>query len=122
MYPASFTLDFALSVLQSIQQGVDTPPFSDYQDVLGSELPIHLFASYVRPTNIPPPATLVRMARAIYPHWRSRKLEREGHRIIPALNVRVPFCDDPIVADDVRCSLTSQTQRMNLTSVSVVER
>lgn len=30
---------------------------------------------------------LLRMARACYPHWRDRRIEREGHRVIPALNV-----------------------------------
>lgn len=45
------------------------------------------FATFAVPTGIPPPAVLVRLARLIYPHWKERRLERGGLRIIPALHV-----------------------------------
>lgn len=46
-----------------------------------------MFALYNVPDWVPTPAHLTRLARAIYPHWRERRLERGGHPIIPAVNV-----------------------------------
>jgi enhancer of polycomb-like protein len=65
------------------------PPFSDYQDTFLSALPPSVFASYTVPSWIPAPANLVRIARAIYPYWRERRMERGGHRIISTLNVGI---------------------------------
>lgn len=63
------------------------PDFSEYQDTFSSPLLPPTFASYVVPLWIPPPANFVRIARAIYPYWKERRIERGGHRIIPVLNV-----------------------------------
>ncbi|KAH8110509.1 enhancer of polycomb-like-domain-containing protein [Phellopilus nigrolimitatus] len=68
------------------QLGTSIPPFTDYHDVFANDLSPSHFATFIRPANIPPSQSLVRMARAVYPHWRERKIEREGHRIIPTLN------------------------------------
>ncbi|THH09472.1 hypothetical protein EW145_g1997 [Phellinidium pouzarii] len=68
------------------QHGTSIPPFSDYNDIFANDLSPSFFATYMRPTDIPSPQTLVRMARAVYPYWRERKIEREGYRIIPTLN------------------------------------
>lgn len=67
--------------------GMPFPPFSDYQDTFSSPLAPSDFAAFTVPSWIPPPSALLRIARAIYPHWKERRLEREGHRIIPTLNV-----------------------------------
>ncbi|KAJ6624941.1 enhancer of polycomb-like-domain-containing protein [Mycena sp. CBHHK59/15] len=67
-------------------KGMPFPPFSDYHDTFATKLVPTDFTAFVVPKWIPPPATLVRIARAIYPHWKERRLEREGHRIIPILN------------------------------------
>lgn len=47
----------------------------------------------MHPPNLLSPPAMVRIAKAVYSHWRERKIEREGQRIIPALNVRsvMPF-------------------------------
>ncbi|KAJ7132115.1 enhancer of polycomb-like-domain-containing protein [Mycena epipterygia] len=66
--------------------GMPFPPFSDYHDTFAAPLVPSDFAAFAVPSWIPPPSTLVRIARAIYPHWKERRLEREGHRIIPILN------------------------------------
>ncbi|KAJ7746872.1 enhancer of polycomb-like-domain-containing protein [Mycena maculata] len=66
--------------------GMPFPPFSDYNDTFAAPLVPTDFAAFAVPSWIPPPSTLVRIARAIYPHWKERRLEREGHRIIPILN------------------------------------
>lgn len=66
------------------------PPFSDYQDVFLSPLPASMFAAFAVPAWMPPPAQLLRLAKAIYSHWRERRTERGGHRIIPTLNVSPP--------------------------------
>ncbi|KAJ7035651.1 enhancer of polycomb-like-domain-containing protein [Mycena alexandri] len=67
-------------------EGMAFPPFSDYQETFAAPLVQADFAAFVVPSWIPPPSTLLRIARAVYPHWKERRLEREGHRIIPILN------------------------------------
>lgn len=64
------------------------PPFSDYQDTFAIELSASMFALYDTPQLVPPSQQLLRMARAVYPYWRERRLERGGHSIIPTVNVR----------------------------------
>jgi enhancer of polycomb-like protein len=65
------------------------PPFSDYQETFSSKLLPSTFASFAVPSWIPEPSRLSAMAQVVYPHWRERRLERNGHRIIPALNVSI---------------------------------
>ncbi|KAJ7623472.1 enhancer of polycomb-like-domain-containing protein [Roridomyces roridus] len=67
-------------------EGMDFPPFSDYQDTFAAPLVPTDFAAFAVPSWIPHPPALTRIARAVYPHWKERRLEREGHRIIPILN------------------------------------
>ncbi|KZT21983.1 hypothetical protein NEOLEDRAFT_1072458 [Neolentinus lepideus HHB14362 ss-1] len=69
------------------QGGMSFPPFSDYQDTFATKLSPSLFATFVVPDWVPEPAQLLRLAKVIYPYWRDRRLERGGHRIIPALNL-----------------------------------
>lgn len=68
----------------------DAPPFTDYEHFFSSPPSPHYFPSFSVPESFPTPATLLRLARVIYPHWRERKLERGGRRIIPQLIVRLP--------------------------------
>ena len=46
-----------------------------------------MFAAFTVPSWIPQPPQLLRFAKAIYPYWKERRIERGGHRIIPTLNV-----------------------------------
>ncbi|KAF7370853.1 Enhancer of polycomb-like protein [Mycena sanguinolenta] len=66
--------------------GMPFPSFADYQDTFSSPLVPSDFAAFAVPSWIPPPSTLLRIGRAVYPHWKERRVEREGHRIIPTLN------------------------------------
>ena len=70
---------------------MEFPAFADYQDVFSSTLTPATFATCIVPSWIPPAAALLRIARAIYPHWKDRRIERGGYRIIPALNVSFSF-------------------------------
>ena len=84
------TRDYVLnSSLQSVQllQGNSIPPSSEYNDQFANDFSPDHFVGFLRPANLPAPATLARMAKAVYPHWRDRRIEREGHRIIAVLNV-----------------------------------
>jgi enhancer of polycomb-like protein len=65
------------------------PAFSDYQDTFSTSLLPTTFATFSLPPWLPLSNQLVRIARVIYPHWKERRLERGGHRIIPTLNVSV---------------------------------
>ncbi|KAI6018157.1 enhancer of polycomb-like-domain-containing protein [Pisolithus microcarpus] len=69
-----------------LDSGMSFPPFSDYQDVFSLPLLPSMFAAFAVPPWIPPPSHLLRIAKVIYPHWRERRMERGGHRIIPTLN------------------------------------
>jgi enhancer of polycomb-like protein len=68
---------------------MDFPAFSEYQDVFSAPLQVSMFATYTIPTWIPAPAALLKVSKAVYPYWKERRLERDGHRIIPTLNVSV---------------------------------
>ncbi|KAH9475176.1 Enhancer of polycomb-like protein 1 [Psilocybe cubensis] len=70
----------------SLETGMEFPAFSEYQDVFSATLPVTMFATYSVPSWIPTPQALLKSARAIYPYWKERRLERGGHRIIPTLN------------------------------------
>ncbi|KAH9927133.1 enhancer of polycomb-like-domain-containing protein [Epithele typhae] len=70
-----------------LQQGAPFPPFSEYQDTFATPLPPDMFACYSAPSWIPAPAQMLRFARLVYPYWRERRIERGGHRIIPAVNL-----------------------------------
>lgn len=76
---------------QSLKDGMMFPEFSNYQDTFANPLEKSFFAAYAVPKNIPPPEQLLPMAQLIYPHWRVRRMERGGLRVIPQLNVRPPL-------------------------------
>lgn len=78
-----------LTSVQGLEQGAPFPPFSDYQDTFAFKLQPSMFAVYAVPEWIPSPQQMLRFARIVYPYWRERRLERGGHRIIPAVNVRM---------------------------------
>nr|GAT42918.1 predicted protein [Mycena chlorophos] len=66
--------------------GMEFPPLADYLDVFCAELLPSDFAAFQPPKWVPSPSKMVQIARAVYPHWKERRLEREGHRIMPTLN------------------------------------
>ena len=66
---------------------MEFPAFAEYQDVFSSPLAPTVFATYIPPSWIPEPQALLRIAIAVYPHWKERRVDRGGHRIIPTLNV-----------------------------------
>ncbi|KAH8828066.1 enhancer of polycomb-like-domain-containing protein [Flagelloscypha sp. PMI_526] len=70
----------------SLQTGMTFPEFSVYADTFGRELPHTFFSNFVVPDWIPKPHVLLRIAQLIYPHWKERREDRQGHRIIPMLN------------------------------------
>ncbi|KAG6816979.1 hypothetical protein H0H87_001294 [Tephrocybe sp. NHM501043] len=70
----------------SLETGMAFPAFSDYQDTFANSLFPATFVSFSVPHWIPAPSHLVRIARLVYPHWKERRTERGGHRIIPILN------------------------------------
>ena len=72
---------------KGLEQGSPFPPFSEYQDTFANKLSPDVFAAFAVPSWIPQPQQLIRFAKAIYPYWKERRIERGGHRIIPTLNV-----------------------------------
>ncbi|EIW79222.1 hypothetical protein CONPUDRAFT_59856 [Coniophora puteana RWD-64-598 SS2] len=70
----------------SLETGMAFPAFTDYQDVFSSPLSPSLFATFTVPSWIPTSSSLLRIAKSVYPHWRERRMDRGGHRIIPPLN------------------------------------
>ncbi|KIJ53437.1 hypothetical protein M422DRAFT_64465 [Sphaerobolus stellatus SS14] len=63
------------------------PDFSEYHKFLSNPLPLSTFASFQLPPYVPPPDKLTQIAKAIYPWWRERRIERKGQRIEPQLHV-----------------------------------
>ncbi|KAI0944834.1 hypothetical protein AcW1_001669 [Taiwanofungus camphoratus] len=70
-----------------LEQGAPFPPFSDYQDAFETQLQPSMFALFTVPSWVPQPPHLAHLARVVYPYWRERRLERNGHRIIPGVNL-----------------------------------
>lgn len=73
------------------------PALTDFEPTFAARLPTSFFPSYRVPEWVPPPTQLLRMLRVIYPHWRERRLEREGRRIIPQINSDETNEGDPYV-------------------------
>ncbi|KAF8587580.1 hypothetical protein K439DRAFT_810742 [Ramaria rubella] len=65
------------------------PSFDNYYNFLATPLPPSTFASFEVPSNLPPPEQMVKLAKAIYPWWKDRRMERNGHRIVPQLHVLI---------------------------------
>jgi len=103
---------------QGLEQGSPFPPFSDYHETFSSRLTPDMFASFTIPLWVPQPPQLLRFAKAIYPYWKERRLERSGHRIIPILNVSSGHLSAPSFADTSPLSLTNLMSKMSPTSAS----
>ena len=100
---------------------MDFPAFADYQDVFSTPLAPSVFATFIPPSWIPEPQTLLRIAKTVYPHWKERRIDRGGHRIIPTLNVSYHF--HPSFHDLSEFGrVTSLIPSMNHTSVSEEEK
>ncbi|KAI0315040.1 enhancer of polycomb-like-domain-containing protein [Amylostereum chailletii] len=69
-----------------LENNVPFPTLSDYQETFATELPPSMFATFVVPASVPVPSQMLRYAKIIYLHWKERRLERQGHRVIPTLN------------------------------------
>ena len=77
----------------ALENGMPFPPFTDYQDTFSASLPPSMFADFIAPSWLPAPPYLLRLARVVYPHWRERRLEAGGKRIIPTVNVCLSSVD-----------------------------
>ncbi|KAF9519381.1 hypothetical protein BS47DRAFT_29976 [Hydnum rufescens UP504] len=73
------------------------PPLSEYEPLFATPLQPSIFASFQVPSYCRDPSHLLRLARAIYPHWKERKIARQGHKIIPQLNYDESNDGDPYV-------------------------
>jgi enhancer of polycomb-like protein len=73
--------------MQSLETNMAFPAFSEYEPVFSADLTPAFFATFTVPSWIPPTTQMLKFARAVYPYWRERRLDRRGHRIIPVLNV-----------------------------------
>lgn len=66
--------------------GMTFPAFSEYQDTFAKPLSHTHFASLIVPEWVPESTKLLKIARVVYPHWKERRVDRNGHRIMPTLN------------------------------------
>jgi len=60
------------------------PSLPEYEPLFAIPLSSSLFASFQLPPHARDPSHLIRLARAIYPHYKERKIARQGQRIIPS--------------------------------------
>jgi hypothetical protein len=98
------------------------PAFSEYQHAFDDQLDSKIFSYVTPPKWLPQPPQLCHMAKLIYPHWRERRMERGGQRIIPTLNVTL----SPLSVFAAHhlfyfSSSMNPTRSMNPTSVSAAE-
>ncbi|CAE6426597.1 unnamed protein product [Rhizoctonia solani] len=95
------------------------PSLTDFEPIFANRLPTSFFPNYRVPDSVPAPPQLLRMLRVIYPHWRERRLERDGRRIIPQINSDETNEGDPYVcfrrrdAKPVRKTRRSDTGSMD---------
>ncbi|KAJ7893854.1 hypothetical protein B0H14DRAFT_2684095 [Mycena olivaceomarginata] len=86
--------ELVMALLEKItdQKGFrdDRADFPLYEPFFSDPLPSTMFASYVTPSWIPPPALVVQIARTVYEHWKQRRSLSKGRKLRPSLNVPVP--------------------------------
>ncbi|KAF5365344.1 hypothetical protein D9758_005386 [Tetrapyrgos nigripes] len=100
----------------ALQNGMPFPPFSDYEPTFSSSLSPTTFALFNPPPWLPSPNQLVRIARAVYPHWKERRLERKGHRIAPVLN----FDEEDTLNESYVCFRRLEAKALRKTRVQQV--
>jgi enhancer of polycomb-like protein len=93
---------------KGLEQGPPFPPFSKYQDTFTNKLSPDMIAAFTVLPWIPQPQQLLCFAKAIYPYWRERQIERGGHRIIPTLNVSLMLRHISLYLIHSRSSTTSR--------------
>jgi len=79
-----------------------------------------MFARSLVPEGLPDQCELVRMAKAIHPHWAERKQDRRGRSIMPDVNVLILFTLTAL-SHICFCSLTN-LMRVTCTFASVDEK
>ncbi|KAF8329698.1 enhancer of polycomb-like-domain-containing protein [Cantharellus anzutake] len=99
------------------------PPLSEYEPLFATPLSPTLFASFIVPPHARDPSHLIRLARTIYPHYKERKIARQGHKIIPSLNFDESNSEDAYVCfrrRDVKS--VRKTRRTDTTPAEKVSR
>lgn len=105
------------------QSPSDVPTFPEYEPFFANPLPPHFFPSFLIPDSVPDSPILVRFARSIYPHWRERKIERGGRRIIPQLNYDESNDSDPYVCFRRReVKPVRKTRRQDTSSIDKLQK
>lgn len=97
-----------------LETGMEFPAFSEYQDFFGSAIPPATFSSGMLPSLLPLPASMLRVAEAVYFYWRERRIERGGHRIIPVLN----FDESDTLNESYICFRRRETKAVRKTRAS----
>ncbi|KIM33675.1 hypothetical protein M408DRAFT_14308 [Serendipita vermifera MAFF 305830] len=99
------------------------PPFPSFEPLLSQPYTPALFATSLVPDGLPDPSDLIRMAKAIHPHWAERKQERRGRTIMPDVNLdesdegNVYVCFRRREVKPIR-----KTRRMETTSIDKMTR
>ncbi|WWC71031.1 uncharacterized protein I206_104984 [Kwoniella pini CBS 10737] len=99
------------------------PPFSSVEPLFASPIPTSFLPSNEIPKGLPDLKVLSRMARNVYPHWKTRREERDGKSIMPALNYDETNDNDPYVCfrrRDIRA--TRKTRRTDNYSIEQFQK
>jgi hypothetical protein len=70
-----------------MQDSSPIPPFSDYEPLFANPLPVTFFSGFIVPTMASDPTRLTALASVVYNHWRTRRMECNGNRIMAQLSV-----------------------------------
>jgi enhancer of polycomb-like protein len=99
------------------------PTFQSTESLFSSPLAATFYPSNEVPKDLPEPRLLTRMARSIFPHWKSRREQRGGKSIMPQLNYDETNDNDPYVCfrrRDVRAA--RKTRRTDNHSVEQFQK
>lgn len=74
-------------ISSSFQDPTQIPPYSEYEALFVRALPVSYFSAFVVPAFACDPSRNAAIGAVIYPHWRDRRRERNGRRIMAQLTV-----------------------------------
>lgn len=111
---SSPSLSADLTSSLALQDVTRIPAFADMESVFSHPLPAPFFPNFVVPPSVPVPGILCRMAKAVYPHWKDRRILAEGKNIIPQLNVSPRLCGDLLAIALATSNFHCRTRRLTM--------
>ena len=104
--------------LQGLEQDSPFPPFSNYYNTFSNKLTPNMIAMFTVPSWILQPQSLLHFANVIYSYWKEHRIEWDGHRIIPTLNVSLMHYPISLHLTHCHSNMTSWISKISHTFAS----